>query len=156
MKTQILILGFLGLGLLAGAQTPPRQVSDAFNLKFKNAEKISWNQEEANEWEAEFIQNGKETSASFDLSGNWLETETEISEKDLPIPVKSAIDKKYSGYKIEETEMIESPAFSGYEIVLEKGEKNVEVQVTRYGELTVKKEFTEEEGEKEESAPDQD
>ena len=133
------------MSLFACAQTPPQQVSNAFNAKFKGAEKVSWDQEETNEWEAEFTLNGTETSASFDLSGNWLETETEIREKNLPITVKSAIGKKYPGYKIEESVVIESPDFSGYEIAMEKGEMNVEVQVTKYGELTVKKESTEEE-----------
>jgi len=145
MITGILSFIFLILSAFSCAQTPPKQVLNGFNAKFKNAKKVSWEQEEANEWEAEFISNGKETSTSFDLSGNWLETEADIRKNDLPVTVKSAIDKKYADYKIEEAATIESPNFSGYEIALKKGEINIEVQVTKYGELTVTKESSEEE-----------
>ena len=39
-------------------------------MKFQNATKVKWDQEEENEWEAEFKMNGDEMSASFDNAGN--------------------------------------------------------------------------------------
>ena len=144
MKTIILMLSFLSVSLFASAQkTPPSSVSNTFASKFKNAEKVKWDMEEADEWEAEFMMNGKESSASFDLSGKWLETETEIKENELPAAVKNTLDSQYAGYKIEESESIESPDFTGYEIALENKEKYVEVQVTPNGKLTVKTEMNE-------------
>ena len=125
MKTQILILSFLAMGLFACGQAPPSQGTDAFEAKLDQAKKVIRDQEEGTEWEAEFHMNGKEMSASFDPSGRWLETETDISKSDLPDGVKSTLDKQYAGYKIKETVIVESPEFSGYEIEMEKGEANI-------------------------------
>lgn len=144
MKTEILILSFLAMGLFACAQTPPTKVTDAFQAKFNGATKVSWDQEEATEWEAEFHMNGKEMTASFDPSGKWLETETEISKSDLPEAVKSTLDTQFSGYKIEETAIVESPEFSGYEVAMEKGEANIEVQLNNSGKVVSQKESSEE------------
>ncbi len=117
------------------AKTPPTTVTSAFAQKFKRAEKVKWDMEEANEWEAEFMLSGKEMSASFDLSGKWLETETEIELNELPAVVKKAIDKQYSGSKIGETSLIDSPDFNGYEIALKQKGKSFEVQATSDGTL---------------------
>ena len=135
MKTQILMLAFVVSGLFACAQTPPQSVSNAFQTKFKNAEKVSWDQEEANEWEAEFTLNGKETSASFNLAGKWLETESEIEATQLPPTVKTAIEKEYKGAKMGEASQIESPDFNGYEIALKQNGKSFEIQATKEGKL---------------------
>ena len=146
MKTQILIMSFLTMGLFACAQTPPKQVTNAFQAKFQQVKKVTWNQEEATEWEAEFHMNGKEMSASFDPSGKWLETETDISKGDLPEGVKSTLNKQYAGYKIKETVIVESPEFSGYEIEMEKGETNIEVQLNSSGKVVSQKSSSDEDG----------
>ena len=79
MKSIALILCvFIFSVITCYAKTPPVDVSKAFSEKFRSAEKVKWDMEEANEWEAEFSLLGKEMSASFDPSGKWLETETEI------------------------------------------------------------------------------
>jgi hypothetical protein len=141
MKTTILVLSFFVFSLVASAQkTPPAAVSKAFSQKFQKAEKVKWAMEEANEWEAEFMLSGKETSASFDPAGKWLETETEIEKSELPAAVKAAIDKQFAGAKMGEVSQLESPEFSGYEIALKMKGKNMEVQATKDGKLTVKEE----------------
>jgi len=104
------------------------------------AEKVKWDMEEANEWEAEFKLNGKGTSASFYLAGKWLESETEIKSSELPAAVKAAIDKQFAGSKMGETALIETPDFNGYEIALKVKGKNVEVHATKDGKLKVNKE----------------
>ena len=74
MKHSVIIVVVLAVSLFACAQTPPKSVTDSFNSKFAEATKVKWDQEEANEWEAEFKMNGSEISASFDNAGTWLET----------------------------------------------------------------------------------
>ena len=144
MKTTILVLSLFMVSLFVSAQkAPPTAVISAFSQKFKNAEKVKWDKEEANEWEAEFMLSGKETSASFDLSGKWLETETEIEKGELPGAVKAAIEKQFAGAKIGECSNIDSPAFTGYEIALVNKGKKVEVQVTKDGKLKVNDESKE-------------
>jgi len=141
MKKTILVLSFFMATLFACAQkTPPTVVSNAFTQKFKNAEKVKWDMEEANEWEAEFKLNGKGTSASFDLAGKWLETEIEIGKSELPAAVKAAIDKQFAGAKMGEAAIIETPDFNGYEIALKLKGKSFEVHATKDGKLKVNKE----------------
>ncbi|MBK5202907.1 MAG: PepSY-like domain-containing protein, partial [Prolixibacteraceae bacterium] len=95
--------------------------------------KVKWDMEEASEWEAEFKLSGKETSASFDLSGKWLETETEIEENEIPATVKTSIEKEYKGAKMGEASWIETPDFKGYEIALKQNGKSFEVHATKEG-----------------------
>jgi len=145
MKKSIFIITALVFGLFASAQTPPKSVTDNFAKKFAGATAVKWDSEEENEWEAEFKMNGAEMSASFDKAGAWLETEKEISKKDLPATVTNAIKAKFPKAKIEEASEIQTPDFKGYEVALEDGETDMEVLVTADGKLTVKKESKEEE-----------
>lgn len=140
MKTILLILSvFVFSVFTSNAKTPPTVVSKAFMQKFSKAEKVKWDQEEANEWEAEFKLSGKATSASYDLKGKWLETETEIEKSEIPVTVKTAIEKEYKGAKMGEASWIETPDFKGYEIELKQNGKTFEVHATKDGKLTVHK-----------------
>jgi len=98
------------------------------------------NRKEAKEWKAEFTLSGKATSASFDLAGKWLESETEIKSSELPAAVKASIEKQYAGAKMGETALIETPDFNGYEITLKVKGKNIEIHATKDGKLKVNKE----------------
>ncbi len=152
MKKSIFLVAVLSIALFACGQTPPKKVADRFTKMFPKDSKVSWDQEEENEWEAEFKVSGNEMSASFDNAGAWLETEKEIGTKDLPAAVTNTIKAKFAKAKIEEASKIESPDFTGYEVALENDETDIEVLVTANGKLTVKKELKEkdEDNEKEE------
>ncbi|MFA9392491.1 MAG: PepSY-like domain-containing protein [Prolixibacteraceae bacterium] len=152
MKSLIVIMVFAFSCFISNAQDKaPESVLKAFQQKFLNTEKVKWEMEDATEWEAEFKINGAEMSASFNLKGQWLETETEIAKKDLPEAVSKSLAKAYARYDIKEASLIEKPGFSGYEIALEKGETEVEVVMTKAGEITSKKVKTEDEEEDDEN-----
>lgn len=150
MKKTILSFFASGLVLMACGQTPtpPKEVQSAFSKKFSAVQELKWEQED-NEWEAEFKLNETEMSASFDNSGKWLETETEVKKKDLPAEIFKAVNLKFEGWEMEEVERIEKPDFKGYEIALEKEETETEILVTDSGELTIKKVKVEDEDEDE-------
>jgi len=145
MKKTIVVLfsGLLALGACAQKSNPPKEVTSAFSTKFGTVKDLKWDQEDANEWEAEFKMNGTEMSASFDQSGTWLETETEIKKRDLPENILNAVNTQFEGWKIEEVEKIEMPDFSGYELAIEQGENEKEILVSEDGKITVKKEESE-------------
>ncbi len=124
------MVAVLAVSLVACAQTPPKSVADTFNSKFSGATKVKWDQEEENEWEAEFDLNDSEMSASFDNSGTWLETESEIKETELPTAIKAKLAMNYWGYEMEEVEKIEKPGFAGYEIAIENGDEELEIQIS--------------------------
>ncbi len=144
MKKPIVIIANFVFVIFACSQTPPKPVSENFAKMFPNVTKVKWDQEEENEWEAEFKVDRKENSACFNNAGNWLETEVEINKKDLPEIVKNAVSEKYTDYKIEEVSKIETPDFQGYEMGIENGKEELELQVTADGKITVNKESEEE------------
>lgn len=150
MKKSIVILVALAFGLFACAQKPPKAVSKNFSKKFTTATKVKWDQEEENEWEAEFVMNGNKMSASFDAHGKWMATEGKLKEKDLPATVAKAVETAYSDWDIEAVESIEKPDFKGYEIGIEKGKEEMEILVTADGKIKVNKESEEEENEEDE------
>jgi hypothetical protein len=140
MKKTALLLVAIAAGLIAYGQNPvpPKEVQDAFSAKFKSAQDIVWEQE-GSEWEAEFKSGDTEMSASFDNSGKWLETEREMSKKELPAEIHKAINLQFDGWEIDEIEAIEKPGFTGYEIALEKEGTETEILVTITGDITIKK-----------------
>jgi len=136
MKKSIFMVAVLAISLVACAQNPPKNVAYNFNMKFQNATKVKWDQEEENEWEAEFKMNGDAMSASFDNAGKWLETEKELKKNQLPAAVLNAFNTHYAGYKLGETAEIEKPDFKGYELGIEKGEETLEILITADGTIT--------------------
>ncbi len=144
-KTALLILIFGTVLMVHGQnQLPPKEVQDSFIKMFKSATDVKWEQEE-NEWEAEFKKDGTSMSASFNNAGEWLETETKINGKDLPAEIHKAINLKFNGWEIEEIESIEKPDYKGYEIELEKGNTEAEIQITASGDITIEKVSVEDE-----------
>ncbi len=116
----------------------PETVLNAFNQKFPNAKKVEWEMENDKEWEAEFKMNGKEYSANFSVIGEWLETEYEIKESQIPKEVRSILDQNFKDYEIEEAEITETAAGSSYEFEIEVDEEEFEVVINAQGELTKK------------------
>lgn len=150
MKNLILtisVMAFLSLGACGQAgKDVPGNVKTVFSKKFPNALKVKWDNEEENEWEAEFKMDGKIYSANFDNDGNWMETEYEISANDIPAIVKATLKKDFTDYKIEESELSETPDGKVYEFELEKGKEEIKVTIDMNGKV-VKKEAKEEEDE---------
>lgn len=127
----------------------PANVKSAFSQKFPAATKVEWGKEGDKEWEAEFMFNGKEYSANFDNAGKWMETESEISVKDLPAVVKTTLDKESAGYKIKESLVTETSDLKAYEFVIEKGKDKLEIVIDQNGKM-IKKEVVKEEEEEDE------
>ncbi|TSA28143.1 MAG: hypothetical protein D4R67_04460 [Bacteroidetes bacterium] len=150
MKKIIFLLGaLLFTGGVVTAQKltvdkVPAQVRQAFMKKFPKVYKYTWEMEDSN-YEVTFKLDGKEASANFDSAGNWLESETEISQSELPNAVLDGIKRDFPGFKTEEVVKGETPdkgAF--YEVHLEKGEQEYKASYAESGTLINKKLITEE------------
>lgn len=124
----------------------PQKVKTAFNQKFPNAKRVSWEMEDETEWEAEFKMNGKEYSANFSLNGEWKETEYEIKKSEIPANIRAILDQNFDDYDIEEAEIAESASGKSYEFEIEVGKEEFEVVIDTQGKLTKKKESDDEEG----------
>jgi hypothetical protein len=146
----ILIIAFSMFSASAFSQkNPPENVKKEFTKKYTSAQSVKWDSEEKNEWEAEFKMDGKNMSASFDNSGKWIESETVITEKELPASVVSTLNKNFQGYKKGHIEIFESLEMKGFELGLKKGETSIEVIIDKSGKI-LKKTDVKEEDEKDE------
>ena len=135
MKTIIIITG-LAVAFSFSAchhEQAPEKIKTAFDQKYPDAEEVEWEMEHG-KWEAEFEVDEKEMEALFDENGNWIETETEMEDEDLPDAVKQTLKNQFKDYEVEEAEYLESPEYSGYEIELE-GNKDIEVVIGKNGQV---------------------
>jgi hypothetical protein len=151
MKNFIVLLTTLSLISFSACSQKnlPENVKKEFNTKYSAAKSIKWDSETVNEWEAEFRMDGRRMSACFENSGKWINSETEISEKELPEAVVNALNRDFQGYKKRLIEIYESPEMKGFELTLKKGESSLEVIFDDSGEIIKKTEVTEEDEENE-------
>jgi hypothetical protein len=135
----ILIVSLSLISVSAFSQkNPPENVKREFIKKYASALLVRWESEGKNEWEAEFRIDGKKMSASFDNSAKWIESETEITEKELPASVVSTLNKVFQGYKKGHIELFENAEIKGFELGLKKGESLIEVIIDNNGKIIKK------------------
>ncbi|CAN5625149.1 hypothetical protein BH11BAC2_BH11BAC2_22860 [soil metagenome] len=151
MKNLMLVVAFLMfLNITASAQKVsaskvPASVLTAFKTKFPTVSKVEWEIENTKEYEAGFKMNGVETSANFDESGKWLETETEIKISELPSAVQESLKNEFVGYKINEaSKLMLVDKGNCYEAEVEKGEDTFDILFSPDGKV-ISKTKTEEE-----------
>lgn len=123
----------------------PEKVKAAFNQKFPKAKKVEWEKENEAEWEAEFKMDGKEYSANFSADGEWVETEYEIKESQIPENILAILNSNFTDYEIEGAEIAETAAGKSYEFEIEQDEDEFEVVIDAKGNLTKKKSEEEDE-----------
>lgn len=79
----------------------PAQVRDAFKKLYPEAKVEEWEKEDAF-YEAEFDNKKEETTVTFDILGNLIETEVEIKASELPASAQEFLTKNAKGKKIKE------------------------------------------------------
>lgn len=95
-----------------GGKAVPAEVSTAFRQKFPAAPAdVDFQKEKNGDWEAEFEQDGKETSASFAADGRWLETETEVTLAELPAALQTTLQATKKVRRIERIEKADGSVF---------------------------------------------
>ncbi|MBL0232041.1 MAG: PepSY-like domain-containing protein [Chitinophagaceae bacterium] len=112
MRISILVLALAFIaGNPANSQliNVPAAVKSAFSAKYPNATDVKWGKENKHEYEAEFKMNNNAVSANFKENGSWVETESVITQTELPAAVKDAVMKKYPGATIVLSEKTEMP-----------------------------------------------
>ena len=122
------------------ADKVPASVIKSFKAKFPSAENVKWELENKNEYEAVFKTKGVEQSASFEMNGKWMETETEMKISELSAEIQKSVTKNYAGYKIDEASKVESAQHGNcYEVKVEKAKESFEVMMKSKGEIISKK-----------------
>ena len=137
------LLGILALfaGALLAQEEVPAVVEAAFAAHFPGAGFIEWEDVKDGIYEVDFEQDGKDMMAKFDADGNWVETEIEITETELPEAVWKAITAQFAGYSIDKVETeatTERPL--AYKVRLKQKHAEMKVTFSTDGEILKKKE----------------
>jgi len=99
-KLLVTMMMCLCSAILTSAQTKaPIAVENALRQHFPGATAIKWHKENAHEYEAEFLNEGKKMSANFTDKGVWIETETPVNFNELPASVKDAFINSHKNCK---------------------------------------------------------
>lgn len=105
----------------------PLASKTAFSKKFPTATNVRWGRENTYEYEANFKINGVSYSANFNDRGEWLETESRITFKELPTSVLDTYNIRHKGVPMKTAAKIESAnGETKYEIEFKKGIKTKE------------------------------
>lgn len=146
MKT-ILYL-FLALFLFAGSLNAysqdlkesevPQAIKDTFKKLHPDTYVHEWEySKKKQQYEAEFISKGIKYEAYFTGDGQWLRTERDIKQADLPQAVLASLAKtQYAAWKIDGVEEHQSPQQKlFYEIEVEQGKQEVYLSFLPDGKL---------------------
>jgi hypothetical protein len=117
----------------------PPAVSASFRIKFPSSQQQTWSMEKKDVYEVVFFNGKKKQSATFESSGKWLETETEIQSGQLPKPVNQTLGKDFQGFSVEDVYELETPDKGTlYEVTVIKGRENYDVTFSAKGEVLAK------------------
>jgi len=124
MKKVLLFLAFATTVAFTDAQVRkiPSTVTDALTAKYPNAQTVSW-KDKITSFEASFVNNGTTTEAYFKSTGDWIETDKELTYEALPSVVKDGFNKsKYADWKTGDVVEIQKPAGTQYRIMVKKSD----------------------------------
>lgn len=91
-----------------------------FSEKYPNATGVEWKEDDKG-WEVEFKIGSVKYESKFASDGDWLLTESKISESEIPQLIQNIIDGEYTAYAILEVEKYDTRKGEYYEIKLQKG-----------------------------------
>ena len=104
-----LFLSFAVFNASAQVRKIPSEVTEAFKEKYPSATHVEW-RDKLKHFSASFELNDEKMEARFDSDGEWLNTEQQIEEDDLPEEVTEGFDKsKYAEWTIDKVYKIELP-----------------------------------------------
>ena len=87
----------------------PSTVTDAFKEKYPDASGVVW-RDKLSVFSAVFAKDGVNYEARYNSKGEWLNTENEISQDDLPSVIRDGFEKsKYADWDIEKVHLIALP-----------------------------------------------
>lgn len=138
MLSACLLVSLMGFTQKITPDKVPAPVKQAFAKKFPAATDVKYEMEKK-DYEINFKDKGVEMSANYSPIGKWLETETAITESDLPEEVFNAVVKDFDGFKISEVAKIETPDKPIiYEMDLKKVNEGYKAQFSPKGDVLKK------------------
>jgi hypothetical protein len=133
-----LLISLMGFTQKIAPEKVPAPVKKAFTEKFPAAIDATYKISN-NCYKVIFNDKGVETCANYSPTGKWLQTETEISESDLPKEVTASIAKDFADFKISAVTKIETPDKPlFYTMDLKRGNEGYNAQFSPKGDVLKK------------------
>ena len=111
MKKMLLVALFTMVFMLTGCkhriERAPEEVFHAFMAMFPGATHVEWSRQ-TSAFTADFYHDQHDKQVQFDSNGTWLQTKTEVSIYEVPVPVMAAA-RKFSNRKIDDVYLFEQP-----------------------------------------------
>jgi hypothetical protein len=148
-KIMVMLVACLMVSPLAWSQKIPEsqvpvEVRQTFKKMFPSAAGIRYEMEKQ-DYEISFKNGNRECSANYDVTGKWLETETELEASELPKPVLDTVARDFAGFKMDEAVQVETPGHDMFYVMdLKKGKEGYEVQFSADGKVLKKTPLKEE------------
>ena len=98
----------------------PSNLMEKFQKSYTNTKDIEW-EKVGEHYKVEFDINRMEHEIWYDKTGTIIKKKQDITQKELPTAILTAIKSNYDGFKIDSIEMKESNEKVTYEVELEKG-----------------------------------
>lgn len=115
---------------------PPKEVLQAFNTKYPNAQNISW-ENNGGYYIAEFTNSSVETDAWFSEQGIWTMSKESTTYNQLPPVVSTALkNSSYANWKVDDCYFIQRESLASiYKIEVESNNQENDLYYTEYGNL---------------------
>lgn len=147
-KTPFLVLGAL-LAMIGQANAGekelrknqvPNAVVEAFEKAHPNAKKVEFEEETfagKTAYEVEYKEDSREYELLYDADGKLLQKEEEVDVKTLPEQIRQAVTKAHPKAKIKEAEQVMKPdgTVTGYELEIQEGRKELELELDSSGQI---------------------
>lgn len=113
----------------------PVKVNNAFKTKFPDATEVTWMMENGI-YTANFMDKDYAISCSFDKSGNWEKTVTELYEEDLSEEIISYLNEEYEFPPLLSAEKITTSLGTQFSVLIEvekvSEDEDEETEITNY------------------------
>lgn len=113
----------------------PAAILTNFQQIYPNEKSPDWSIDKNGWYEARFKVDGEKYRADFRPTGEWIETENDIKQKNLPKVIKDIIDEQFQDYKVVEVERVthhKKGLF--YDVEFEKDGEKMDVEFNEKGE----------------------
>lgn len=113
----------------------PQTITDAINEMYPGATVLEFDSEKTG-FEVDILHNNIYKDVYFNTGNEWLYTEWDIKEANVPAIVMNAYKaSEYKDYRIDDIDVIENPAGISYVLELEKGNDEVKMTISAEGKI---------------------
>lgn len=122
------------------AQDVPSAVTKAFKAKFPTAKEVEWNEGDEG-FDADFYMGNENKVVTFNESGKWIQTLTNIEEDKFPATITKAVKAKYASVEVESVQMVETSAATIYNVNASNDKASYTLKLDKAGKILNVEEF---------------